>query len=75
MQGQEEPGIRRAWRRATIAGLQKIGDGVRDSNRELRDQLRDLKLEVARLGSVAEELRSAPVDIGARSLRVVREVN
>jgi hypothetical protein len=59
----------------TVKGLEGVGDEVAASNRELREQLRDLKLEVARLSSLAAELRTDPVDLPARSLRSLREVN
>jgi hypothetical protein len=67
--------INNADRDGVIAGLENVGEGVAESNRELREQLRDLRLEVARLGSVAAELQSNPVDLPVRSLRSLREVN
>lgn len=61
----------------TIAGLEAIDEKIRKSNGDLREELRDLRHEVARLTSLLTELRSAnaPVDLPRLPLRSVREVN
>jgi hypothetical protein len=50
---------------------------ILESNRELREQIHELKVEVARLVSVAEELckAQAPLDLPRLPLRSAREVD
>jgi hypothetical protein len=54
-----------------------VDDKVVDVSRDLREQIRDLKVEVARLTSLLTELRTAqaPVDLPRLPLRSAREVN
>jgi predicted RNase H-like nuclease (RuvC/YqgF family) len=63
----------------TIAGLEALDEKIRKSNRDLREEIRDLKREVACLTSLLAELRkeqaSTPLDLPRLPLRTAREIN
>jgi hypothetical protein len=63
----------------TISGFDALDDKVLEINRALREEIRELKHEVVRLTSVADELRKAqtsePLDLPRLPLRSAREVN
>jgi cell division septum initiation protein DivIVA len=67
--------------RGVVDGTLDLADSldqkILESNRELREQIHELKIEVARLVAVADELRKgqAPLDLPRLPLRPSREVN
>jgi hypothetical protein len=63
----------------TLAAFDALDENVLKINRELRGEIHDLKIEVARLTSVLtvmrEERANAPLDLPKLPLRTAREVN